>query len=97
MSPHSPQFEQPSDNAPKNECETLVFIHDHSLHGSVARLRYTVGHGMRNHGQCLILRMRHHRVDSLLDHIAAEADAANIGGQIGLWRNKNKRYKLSKT
>ena len=76
MSPHSPQFEQLSDNAPKNECETLVFIYDHSLHGSVARLRYTVGHG--NHCQCLILRMRHHRVDSLLDHITAEADAANV-------------------
>ena len=24
MSLHSPQFEQPSDNAPKNECQTLV-------------------------------------------------------------------------
>ncbi|WP_255415519.1 MULTISPECIES: hypothetical protein [unclassified Simplicispira] len=36
MSPHSPQFEQPSDNAPKNECETLVFIR--VLEGMEAKL-----------------------------------------------------------
>ena len=81
LHPHFPrsEFRRPQAVAGQHALmQAAQFIHDHRLHGSAVRLRHTVSHGMRNHGQCLILRMRHHCVDSLLDHIAAEADAVNV-------------------
>ena len=61
--------------------QAAQFIHGDGLHASADRPGYAGGHGVADHGQCLALRMRHHRVDGLLDHVATgQADQARPPG-----------------